>query len=260
MARDIDPMKAASRLHEPKNTGEGRSRDTTSVTGKVTDAGKFLASPFLNCLVDHTGRQFVCMSEACRDSTNCFKNRSSESDFQYHLLEFHPDDERLFCLELFPELMRFMESVQVEELPEFRYSFNHRFIKIDGTASEFILEGVFMKPFPTAKPVLVLTVFAELGEIRDDNSIILTIYRYDQFKGYLKVLSKEYCTKPDSVLSKRELEIIRLCREGYTSKSIADQLNISMFTVKNHKRNCMQKTSVRNIAELVHLCTKRNWL
>jgi DNA-binding NarL/FixJ family response regulator len=56
------------------------------------------------------------------------------------------------------------------------------------------------------------------------------------------------------------MEIIRLCHEGLSSKMIAEKLNLSIHTVKNHKRNSMNKTLTHNITELIHLCIKNNWL
>jgi DNA-binding CsgD family transcriptional regulator len=41
---------------------------------------------------------------------------------------------------------------------------------------------------------------------------------------------------------------------------IADKLNLSIHTVKNHKRNSMDKTMTHNIAELIHLCILNHWV
>jgi DNA-binding CsgD family transcriptional regulator len=30
--------------------------------------------------------------------------------------------------------------------------------------------------------------------------------------------------------------------------------------VKNHKRNCMEKTQTHNISELIHICIQNRWL
>jgi DNA-binding NarL/FixJ family response regulator len=45
-----------------------------------------------------------------------------------------------------------------------------------------------------------------------------------------------------------------------SSKMIADRLCISEQTVKNHKRNMMEKTSAKNIVELINFSLKNNWL
>lgn len=90
--------------------------------------------------------------------------------------------------------------------------------------------------------------------------MILTVFSYSVDLGYRKVFRKVYGGKYFSELSQREMEIIRLCHEGFSSKMIAEKLNLSIHTVKNHKRNCMEKTMTHNISELIHMCIQSGWL
>jgi DNA-binding NarL/FixJ family response regulator len=50
--------------------------------------------------------------------------------------------------------------------------------------------------------------------------------------------------------SKRELEIMKLISNGFASKQIADNLNISKLTVDTHRKNLIKKAGVRNTIEL----------
>lgn len=52
-------------------------------------------------------------------------------------------------------------------------------------------------------------------------------------------------------LTQRELDIVRLSKEGKLSKEIADILHISSRTVDNHKSNIFRKLGLRNVLELV---------
>lgn len=49
-----------------------------------------------------------------------------------------------------------------------------------------------------------------------------------------------------NILSKREMEILRLVGEGHTSKEIADLLSISINTVSRHRQNILEKLNVKN--------------
>lgn len=51
-------------------------------------------------------------------------------------------------------------------------------------------------------------------------------------------------------LSDRELEILRLIGEGYTTREVASSLGISAKTVESHRGNIRQKLRLRNGAEL----------
>lgn len=54
-------------------------------------------------------------------------------------------------------------------------------------------------------------------------------------------------------LSKRELEIAKLIKEGLKSKDIAAELNISLKTVEVHRYNVLKKLNLKNTAALVNL-------
>lgn len=56
---------------------------------------------------------------------------------------------------------------------------------------------------------------------------------------------------PNSILSRREREILILITDGYTSQEIAELLYISPRTVDKHRANLLQKLNVKNTAGLV---------
>jgi len=54
----------------------------------------------------------------------------------------------------------------------------------------------------------------------------------------------------------REKEIIELCGKGLLAKEIAEQLNISVSTVQNHKFNIFRKLNINNTVEMVQYALK----
>lgn len=67
-----------------------------------------------------------------------------------------------------------------------------------------------------------------------------------------KSLSKFYNESPKTdILTKRELEIVKLVSEGLTSKVIAERLFISPFTVVKHRKNIIKKLGVKNFNEVI---------
>ena len=63
-----------------------------------------------------------------------------------------------------------------------------------------------------------------------------------------------------SVVTERELDIIRLIAEGYSNKQIADKLFLSQHTVNTHRKNVMAKLGVNNTAGVVMYAVKNNLL
>jgi DNA-binding NarL/FixJ family response regulator len=59
------------------------------------------------------------------------------------------------------------------------------------------------------------------------------------------------CDRPQSPLTERERVVIRLVAEGYSSKKIAELLNISPKTVETHRANIRSKLNLFRSADLV---------
>lgn len=110
-----------------------------------------------------------------------------------------------------------------------------------------------------------------------DRSVYLTVaYLFIYFTGHLppllflgEYLSDNIQDKPDMSnifgreafyvrfsITRREREIIQLISQGKTNQEIADQLFITLQTVKDHVHNIYLKLDVRNRVELVTLLGK----
>ncbi len=61
------------------------------------------------------------------------------------------------------------------------------------------------------------------------------------------------------VLSKREVQIVKLILQELTTQEIAEGLFLSADTVETHRRNIMHKLDVRNTAGLVKYAMERGW-
>lgn len=69
-------------------------------------------------------------------------------------------------------------------------------------------------------------------------------------QGYIRRLKSE--EQPgNELLSKREIEILRLSAEGFGNKEISEKLFISIRTVESHKNHIMQKLDLKSSVDLV---------
>lgn len=83
-----------------------------------------------------------------------------------------------------------------------------------------------------------------------------------------KIILKSYIDKakkngeenynPHEILSKREIEILKMFAEGFINKEIADRLFISIRTVESHKNHIMQKLNLKTQVELVKYAIRHN--
>jgi len=55
----------------------------------------------------------------------------------------------------------------------------------------------------------------------------------------------------DNMLTRRELEVLEKIGQGKTSRQIAETLNLSVFTVNNHRKHICKKIGLHSTAQLV---------
>jgi two-component system response regulator NreC len=79
-------------------------------------------------------------------------------------------------------------------------------------------------------------------------------------KNYIDKAKKngEDFSNPHEILSKREIEILKMFAEGFINKEIADRLFISIRTVESHKNHIMQKLNLKTQVELVKYAIRHN--
>ncbi len=107
---------------------------------------------------------------------------------------------------------------------------------------------------------------------RDSNrqELVEAIYSlrngYDYYsKSISKILINNFITTKDDeqkdkkyLLSKREIEVLKLWGEGNTNQEIANKLFISVRTVESHKNHIMQKINLKTTVDLVKYAIKNN--
>jgi len=63
-------------------------------------------------------------------------------------------------------------------------------------------------------------------------------------------------THDEKLLSKRELQVLKLFAEGYSNKEISDKLFISLRTVETHKSNMISKLNLKSYVDLIKYAIK----
>ncbi len=65
-------------------------------------------------------------------------------------------------------------------------------------------------------------------------------------------------TSPLDVLTNRELEVLRLIGEGFSTKEIADRLHLSIKTIGTYRENIKEKLNLKHFTGLVKFAV--HWL
>lgn len=86
--------------------------------------------------------------------------------------------------------------------------------------------------------------------IKENSNII---YQFSEEAKYWK-------EKDPYTLTEKEQEILRRASQGYTNDEIAQQLFITIDTIKYHKKNIFEKFNVRNTAEAIAFASTHHLL
>jgi len=91
----------------------------------------------------------------------------------------------------------------------------------------------------------------DMAEIRDISHVHCgTMVSFALLGGKpLKELPQD--SRKGLLISRREQEIIYYISQGFTSRKIASELNLSEFTVNTHRRNIMSKTGTSNMVDML---------
>jgi DNA-binding CsgD family transcriptional regulator len=227
---------------------------------KKENSERSLNQPFGTCLIDYSGMVLSYISDHCHEILSYSKDEYEEGGIDFYAQTFHPGDKVIFSGQVFRDIREYWNRIPSEEISNYRFSFTHRYFRKDGTESQMLEQNTYLEPNYSGIPVLNLLTFTDIGDFKTDTNLVLTISRLVNGQGYVKIFSKSYPQPGNTVLSRRESEILRLCLDGLTGKLIAEKLFLSIQTVKNHKRNMMKKTSAGNITGLINLSIKNNWI
>lgn len=210
--------------------------------------------------------EFSQMSPSCIFTVDVFKERYDfASDNFAHIFGYnpvwiktirkqgdlleeriHPDD-RAQLIECQVEHGQFIYSLPPEERNDYQQIFQmrilnarqqyvnvisrHQVIQKDKNGKAWIIMGVMdLAPDQTPADRIKRTVInRKTGEILQPIALLA-----------------------EQPLTKREKEILTLIRQGFLSKEIAYKLNLSIYTVNNHRKNILAKLNAGNVIEAIN--------
>ena len=100
-----------------------------------------------------------------------------------------------------------------------------------------------------------LTFVTDISHIKKDGIAMMSVLdTFDNSCQQFLCIDDKNLSNPVDALPKitsREIEILRYLAIGYSSKQIAEELNIAVKTIDNHRQNMLRKTNTKSSPELV---------
>ena len=163
----------------------------------------------------------------------------------------HPDDVELW-LKALNELMEYtLKEISFDDRKRMSYTWNYRFRNLEENYVNIIQNTTPLEFDTSGKPIIGLAHYTVL-----DSKINLPITATAKFLNAQNEYETKYFNNFSQKLlnndiSNRERDVVRLLVLNYSSKGIAEKLNISSNTVDTHRRNILKKLNISSTGELI---------
>ncbi|HRY33992.1 MAG TPA: response regulator transcription factor [Bacteroidales bacterium] len=156
--------------------------------------------------------------------------------------KIHPEDLRLLLREGIVFLRYGLEASR-EEMKTHKLISDYRVLNARGVYVRVIEQKMVMELDPSGYPWLtlcLLDISPDQDLDRPCRNCLINLQNGDIFTF------RDFNPDEDSLLTKRETEILHLISKGFVSKQIADRLFISVNTVNTHRQRIIEKMNVPN--------------
>jgi DNA-binding CsgD family transcriptional regulator len=206
-------------------------------------------------LLDFSQRRYLAMSPSIQTMLGYSAQYVMDGGVDLVMHRYHPHDGAIYFGDIFMRNLQFLRNRPVEDHPNIYFSYNYRFRNKAGDYRTILQRHVMIQSAPDGTPMLMLAFLTDITHFKNNAGIIHTIEQGDAWhpKTHYKHI---YLPEDDTqVLSRREIEVLKHIADGLSSQQIADTLYVSIHTVNNHRKNILQKTASKNVAELLRYAT-----
>lgn len=215
-------------------------------------------------VVDYCQRKYLYIDPSARLVLGYEPDYLQDAGPLFYVDLWNKNDYQVYTEKILPETLQFLKGLAPEETVDYSFSCNYRIKTNKGSYITLLQRSTYFIASEDRTPIAAVGFAIDITHFKEDTRMLFTIEKVNR---NFYTLSAEPVFKavyaPDKaadLLSKRELEVLHLIYEGYSSKEIAARLYLSLNTVNNHRKNMLEKTSTRNASELIHYAQKKGIL
>jgi DNA-binding CsgD family transcriptional regulator/PAS domain-containing protein len=202
-------------------------------------------------IFDLNEKKIVFFSKNYANLLGYNKTEFEALNYTFFEAKIHPDDKYDLAMFGLSSLKLFKELSNDEKLNH-KVVYEFRMLNSGGRYVRVIDQYQILELDATGQIWLMMSTI-DLSPNQDiESSVKCQILNYRT--GKIIVTSVD--NKPSLELTKRELEILSLVKQGLLSKEISDKLFISVHTVNTHRQRLLEKLGANNTIEAIMFATK----
>lgn len=179
-------------------------------------------------------------------------------DFLLNII--HPQDLSNF-VDFEYAVVDFKMNLSPEKIMKYKSNYSYRVRKKNGEYIRVLQQSITIQNDENGAVLRNLVVHTDISHLKKDNEMTLSFIGLDDEPSFMDVsVQKRTLPIEEVVLSDRELEVLKLIKECKSSKEIAEELFISIETVKTHRKNINSKTGAKSTLEVVLYGIEKGWI
>ena len=214
----------------------------------------FSSGPFYFYVIDFVDMQLKYVSPSIRDIHGL---NPETVIFQDILDQIHPDDMHFVSRAEAQVMELFYQQIPAERRKKYKVSYCFRFRTTDGSYQLFNHQAVILSMDEQGRLAQALNIHTNINHLTSKNSHKVSAIGLFGEASFLNLDPLGDAATPaasSDLFTRRERQIVQLLSQGLTSTEIADRLSIAANTVKNHRKNILQKANCRNVSQLITRC------
>jgi predicted DNA-binding protein (UPF0251 family) len=192
-------------------------------------------------IFDFTKINFIYFSPAVTSTLGYNPDFLINKGLDYFFSLIHPDD-LLRHRVIHQEMLATFSSLSNTEKLKCRYSTDYRVKRIDNQYIRLLDQHNCISIDDKGRPLLDLIVSTDISAYKTDNRMIFTITKFNEKKKTFTETHHNYLSEfKNGILTKREIEVLDYLNMGLINKEISEKMNISIDTIKTHRKNIKKK-------------------
>jgi len=184
----------------------------------------------------------------------------SPEEFNLPLIldSIHPDDLNYYY-HYEKSAVQFFSQLPPELFFKYKFSYDYR-LKTKGASYKRILQQVIPLYYFPEGGARTLGIFTDLSNLNIQGIPKLSFIGMQGAPSYYNIHLKKDFHLSQNPFTKKELEILTYIIDGAKSEEIAKNLNRSIHTVRNHRKNILHKAGCANVQGLLMKSIREGWI
>lgn len=176
--------------------------------------------------------------------------------FSYDTL--NPIHASIITNEIYPIFLEYcVKHASNQDLKHLRFSYEYQVNAMYGKTVWCHHQFTIIEVDEQGYPILDLFCITDISESKKDDVINFVVAQKNEKEVYETIFSTSFQTRDLTVLSNRELQVLKLLCEGNSTPKIAIILNLSEHTVKSHRKNILLKMEVKNSMDIIKVAHEK---